>query len=185
MKIKNFKKGKAGEQKIIDEIQRETSKASYSKIIRNVKINKNDNSTEIDIILLTAFGIFVIESKNYGSYLVLGKEEDNKWKYYYRNKKYSQNYNPIIQNEIHIDFLMNYLNLSNYIFKSYIVFSNNVNISKLDVSQKEAKVINVKDLEKSLIDDMYKSDIVLSHEEIDKIYIKLKYYCNHLDDDIF
>lgn len=169
-----IKKGIDGENNIcnlIEEIK------IYHKVIRNVYIYNGDEKTEIDIILITCFGIFIIESKNHNG-LIVGNEEDKIWKHYYSKTDIYDTYNYINQNNRHIKFLSEYLKKNINDFKSYIVFSENTSFS-IKSNPENVKILNINQLIGSLIDDMHKSDIIYSHEEIDKIYINLKYYCEH------
>lgn len=90
--------------------------------------------------------------------------------------------NPINQNNYHIDMISKDININKDIFRTYIIFSDNIKIPKnlkMNDSKEKIKVINNKDLIKELINDMKNNDISISHEEIDKYYIELKYYRNH------
>lgn len=90
---------------------------------------KDENGThQIDHLVLSEFGIFVIEMKNYYG-LIKGKEFDNKWcQYLGKNKSYF--INPIHQNYGHIKSLSNLLKLDDKYFISVICFSNQ---AKIDV----------------------------------------------------
>lgn len=181
---KKLKKGKSGEEKIINNIKNNFD--IYFKIINNTEIEINNKKTEIDIILILSTGIYIIESKNFSGFIE-GKINDNKWiQKFYNNKTKSFSIytfmNPINQNNYHIDMISKDMNINKDIFRSYIIFSDNIKIPKnlkMNDSKKKIKVINNKDLIKELINDMKNNDISISHEEIDKYYIELKYYRNH------
>lgn len=172
----NVEKGKIGEDYICYLIEKNID--IYYKIIRNVYIPIDGKKTEIDILFITSFGIFVIESKNYNG-SIYGSEEDFKWTEYFTDNKKYQIPNPIKQNNHHIKFLSEYLNKDLNDFKSYIVFGNNSTLSKLIYNHVKTHITKTKSLIAYLIDDMHNSEIKYSHEEIDKIYIDLKYYCEH------
>lgn len=87
--------------------------------------------------------------------------------------------NPIKQNNYHIQFLSDYLKKDKSNFKSYIVFGKDTIIKKLKYNHLNTTIANSNYLIEYLRDDMHHSDIIYSHEEIDKIYIDLKYYCEH------
>lgn len=75
------------------------------KILRNVYIQKkNGKSTEIDMLAVNKKGIFVIESKNYGGY-IYGKEEDKNWTQVLNKNAKNKFYNPVLQNNTHIESL--------------------------------------------------------------------------------
>lgn len=172
----NIIKGIVGEELICNEIEKNLD--IYYKIIRNVYIYKDDNKTEIDIILITTTGIFVIESKNYNGY-IYGEEKDYNWTQFIKKGTTYQRMNPIRQNNYHIKFLSQYLNKPEDDFKSYVVFSDNAKLSKINYNHKKSRVINTKHLILYLINDIHDSNIIYTHEEIDKIYIDLKYYNEH------
>lgn len=174
----NLRKGAIGENIICNLINSNID--IYYKIVRNVYIKNEDKYTEIDIILITSFGIFIIESKNYNGSVIYGKEEDFNWtEFFIRGRKSFRINNPIKQNQYHINFISKYLNKSLDYFKSYIVFGKNIDVSKIQYDKSKNKIINASQVVEHLIDDMHNSDIIFSHEEIDKIYIDLKYYCQH------
>jgi len=153
----------------------------YHKIVRNVYIINENKKTEIDIIFITTCGLFIIESKNFKGN-IYGYDYNEKWLQYINNKRYNFN-NPIIQNDYHINFLCDKLKLAKKeYFKSYIVFGENAKLKSINITKyKDVKVINTSSLIENIFTDMHKSPIVLSHEEIDKIYIELQYYCSHLN----
>lgn len=89
------------------------------KNINNIMLCKNNGkTTQVDHIVVSPYGIFVIETKNYKGYIT-GSEYGAKWT---ENKKYSFQ-NPIRQNYGHIKALSELLNLPEDIFISIIVFS--------------------------------------------------------------
>lgn len=176
----NIEKGRIGEQIIEDNINKNID--IYHKIIRNVILNKKKKETEVDIILITCTGIFVIESKNFNGY-IFGNDKHKKWTQVLSKENHNTFANPITQNEYHIDFIANNLKLDRSYFHSYIVFGDNSKLQNIIIDkdkQYNIKVINNKDLIENLFLDIHKDDIKLSHEQIDKIYIDLKYFYSHL-----
>lgn len=95
-------------------------------ILNDIMIKDERGTHQIDHLVLSEFGIFVIEMKNYCG-LIKGKEYDNKWCQYLGKAK---NYfiNPIHQNYGHIKSLSNLLNLDDKYFISIICFSNQAKI---------------------------------------------------------
>lgn len=166
----NIEKGLIGENTINNELK---NIDIYKKIVRNIKIPTEKTDTEIDLILITMSGIFVIESKNY--YGIISRSKNDKWYQIFKNKiKYR--YSPIRQNDHHIKYLTNYLHLSEDYFNSYIIFNEKNNITNnCYIKNEKLKVLKSNQLFKEVIYDIKQLPIVLSHEEIDKIYIELKY----------
>lgn len=93
-----------------------------SYIMQNLYIPNGDHTTEIDLVLLHEKGIFVIESKDYSGW-IFGSQNANYWLQTFRSGKKCKFYNPIRQNETHIEALSKLLKLSeDNRPKSYIVF---------------------------------------------------------------
>ena len=97
--------GKAGE----DWVNKEIKKLPCDKymIINDVMIESDNNTHQIDHIIVSPYGIFVIETKQYNGYIT-GSEYDKKW---IQNRKYYLN-NPIHQNYGHVKCLEEVLNLT-------------------------------------------------------------------------
>ena len=167
-------KGMIGEELIVKEIEKLDI---YHKIVQNVYIDIDNKKTEIDIILITCVGVFVIESKNFNG-IIYGKQNDINWTQFLNYENKNQFKNPINQNEYHIKFLSKYLKKDISIFYSYIIFGNDANINKV-ITDDDIKVIKLYQLLKYITEDIHNNDICLSNEEIDKIYIDLKYYKDH------
>lgn len=97
-------------------------------VLNDIMIKDEKGTHQIDHLVISEFGIFVIEMKNYYG-LIKGKEYDNKWcQYLGKNKSYF--INPIHQNFGHIKSLSNLLKLDDKCFVSIICFSNQ---AKVDV----------------------------------------------------
>lgn len=174
----DIQKGKIGEEVIVNALEKIDI---YHKIVRNVYITNDSRKTEIDIIYITTCGLFVIESKNFSGN-IYGYDYDENWIQYFNQYKKYEFSNPILQNNYHIDFLCNKLNLAKKeYFKSYVIFGENARLKTINITKYfNTKVINVRNLYENIINDMHNSTILLSHEEIDKIYLELEYYCMHL-----
>lgn len=112
-------KGAFGEFKINLFLSFFLSKQQYH-LIKNVTLPTENGTTQIDHILVSKFGIFVIETKNMKGW-IFGNPDKKQWtqKIY----KYSNTFqNPIHQNYKHIKTLESHLNIhQDYLF-SIIVF---------------------------------------------------------------
>lgn len=93
-------KGNAGEKRV-GRILRTLNDKEY-RVINDITIrNKDENTTQIDHVVVSIYGIFVIETKDYKGQ-IYGKEDDYKWvQFFNRNSKFPF-LNPIIQNQGHI-----------------------------------------------------------------------------------
>ena len=77
--------------------------SEYS-VYNNVLIKAGDNSCQIDHLVVSRYGIFVIETKDYRGAIYGGINGDY-WTQYLRSKPYSF-YNPIKQNAAHVNALL-------------------------------------------------------------------------------
>lgn len=95
-------------------------------VLNDIMIKDDKGTHQIDHLVLSKFGIFVIEMKNYYG-LIKGKDFDNKWcQYLGKNRSYF--INPIHQNYGHIKALSKLLKLDDKYFISVICFSNQANV---------------------------------------------------------
>ena len=96
------------------------------KVLNNIMLEDNHGTHQIDHIVISNYGIFVIEMKNFYG-LITGKEHEDYWIQHFGKKKFKFK-NPIYQNYGHIKSLENILNLDNKYFISIICFSNQVKL---------------------------------------------------------
>lgn len=73
-------------------------------ILNNLMFRNGSCSTQIDHLVISIYGIFVIETKNYKGW-IYGNSNRDYWTQNIWGNKYSL-YNPIFQNKNHINFLM-------------------------------------------------------------------------------
>lgn len=177
----NMEKGRIGEEIIADNINNNIK--IYHKIIKNVILENEDEKTEVDIILITYAGIFVIESKNFKGY-IFGNSNHKKWTQVISKEEHNQFFNPIMQNKYHIDFISERLNLDKSYFHSYVVFGDNAKLQNITIDDSKTdyklRVINNDDLIENILLDLHNNDIIISHEQIDKMFIDLNYFYSHL-----
>lgn len=139
----------------------------YKQLIRDVVIEYNDKKTQIDNILITSKGIYVIENKNYSGIIMTG---NSKWiQVLGENKSIIDN--PFDQNEYHIDLLSKKMNIDKDKFKTYIVMGYDTKIQ----NKMNNHVINIQDLVDTILLDMFNSKDIYSHEDVDNIYLKIIY----------
>lgn len=93
------------------------------KVINDVIIKNNGYTSQIDHIVVSIYGIFVIETKNYTG-LITGYENSKNWVQNIYGNKYRL-YNPIKQNKGHILALKNGLYIIEDNFIPIIAFSDN------------------------------------------------------------
>lgn len=120
-------------------------------VLNDILIQFNNGTSQIDHIVISKFGIFVIETKNYFG-LIIGDEYKDKWTQHLGKNKYYFN-NPIHQNYGHIKSLEILLNLENSKFISIICISNQANLKVK--SKNVVQLDNINQLIKS-----YKEEIL-------------------------
>ena len=92
------------------------------KVINDIILNTNRGSSQIDHIVISVYGIFVIETKNYKGWII-GNEYDDYWRQviYKRKEKLR---NPIKQNYGHIMAVKEKLEIDNEVpIESIITFT--------------------------------------------------------------
>jgi len=100
-------KGRAGERAFWMALTKEIG-VPEEQILRNVYIPiGGDKTSEIDLLVVSKKGIFVMECKNYGGN-IYGDARRKRWIQYVGNKK-SYFYNPLMQNRVHCENLRKYL----------------------------------------------------------------------------
>lgn len=117
-------KGKLGEAEVARRLSY-LPKNEY-RLINNVLLKTDRGSVQIDHIVVSIYGIFVIETKNYKGW-IYGSENSEKWTQYLYKKEYSF-HNPISQNYSHIVALKKILRMDEHKFISIVVFSSNSNL---------------------------------------------------------
>lgn len=132
-------KGLIGE-KSISSILYLLDKSKYS-VINNIVLKRDTKTSQIDHVVISDFGIFVIETKNYKGWIV-GNEKSEHWTQVLFKRK-QRFYNPINQNLGHIKVLKTYL--SKYPSINYIPIV--VFLSKSDIKVKTTHdIINSRQL---------------------------------------
>ena len=118
-------KGIVGE-KTISSILLLLDKTEY-KVINNIVLKSGAVTTQIDHLIISDFGIFVIETKNFKGW-IFGGENSEYWQQVIFKSKIKF-YNPIRQNHRHINALKTCLKeYPNLKYKSIIVFSTRATI---------------------------------------------------------
>jgi uncharacterized paraquat-inducible protein A len=156
-------KGIIGE-KTVSSILNLLDKSNY-KIINNILLKTGEVTSQIDHVVISSFGVFVIETKNYKGWII-GYENSKYWTqviYKYKTKFY----NPIRQNSGHIRALKSCLKeYSDLEYKSIIVFSTKAEV-KIDT---KIDVVNVYSLIRTIKNY---STVNLSEIDKDSIFQKI------------
>lgn len=165
-------KGKRGEYATSTYLEKIETEDKY--LLFNSYIPKRKNeASEIDIILLTRKGIFVIENKNYSGW-IFGDEERTKWCETFKSSK-NFFYNPILQNRTHIKYLRKFIGEERKIpYISVITFNNHADLRDITVKSQDTFVIYSAQLTKKINDILKTLPEVLSKEEAESIYHSIK-----------
>ncbi len=133
--------GYLGEKKISSILSR-LPKEDY-KVIDNLLIKSATRTLQIDHVVVSRYGIFVIETKNYTGWIT-GTDYSEYWTKNMYGNKYKF-YNPIKQNKGHIFALSKQLGIKIDKFISVVVFLNNADL-KINTSQNVIYAHQVNDL---------------------------------------
>lgn len=116
-------KGKLGEIYVSRGLRKKLPSDQYN-VINNVTLPLDDGgTTQVDHIVISPFGVFVIETKNMKGW-IFGNEKQAKWTQTIYRSKYSFQ-NPLRQNYKHTQTLAHLLNIPAEYFHSVIIFTNN------------------------------------------------------------
>lgn len=132
-------------------------------VINDLLIPSKKGTSQIDHIVISQSGIFVIETKNYSG-VIYGNRDSEKWTKVSHGRNYKF-YNPIRQNESHISSLMDILNIGRNIFIPIVVFTTRADLNiESDLTD---TIITFTDRLKNKI--LSFSDCFLSEQEIEQI----------------
>lgn len=177
----SFAYGEKGEEQIkqmLDRLDINEGRCLYNLFVEK----RSGRYSEIDAVVISKAGIFVIESK-YFSGKIIGRINYEKWRHVRRNGEVEMVFNPISQNSVHLKALKDYLNLDEDDFKSYVVFSNQCSIANVPKNGDNFRVLNTNDLLYLLKKDMRESVQRFSEYDVDDIYDKLL-DCTNVDEEI-
>ena len=132
-------------------------------VLHDILLPYKNRTTQIDHIVISVYGIFVIETKNMSG-LIVGSEKSAKWSQILYKSKESM-MNPINQNKLHINAISLILekNISDKIIHNFVVFPNETTL-KLEV---ETQVLKYDELIKTVRTYDKK---VYNQKEISEIY---------------
>lgn len=122
-------------------------------------------TAQIDHILFSKYGIFVIETKNLSG-LLFGNDTAYYWSQNIYGDKYKV-YNPVLQNKKHVELISNILGINEHIHNVVVLIQNNN--KKLNSTH----VIRSLDLLNYL--DSFKNGVFID-QEVSGFYEKINYY---------
>jgi RNase P subunit RPR2 len=160
--IKIFKpriKGFFGEKSIAFFLSRLDS--NKYKVINNLMINVNGKTVQIDNLIISNFGIFVIETKNYKGFITGNKYNDYWTQTIYKYKE--KFYNPIKQNYGHTQALKTILKeFQNIVYYPIVVFTTEADLkvtADTDVVYDTHLIRTIKKYQKENISDVTRDKI--------------------------
>lgn len=138
------------------------------RVIHDIKLKNmggSTSTTQIDHIVISTYGIFVIETKAYKG-KIYGKEKSQTWTQYLSNQK-NNFMNPIFQNYAHIRAIESILEDSypEMTYHSIIAFSGEANIDSIEVTK--AKVCKIRYVSEAIKD--LSTEEVIGKEDIGRI----------------
>lgn len=148
--INTQNKGEIGENRIANKLANYNYNAS---ILRNLYINNNNNTCEVDIVYIHPSALFIIENKNYSGW-IYGNEKQQYWTQTFPNGKKYKFYNPIKQNETHKKAIIetlnkNGINTNTFPIYSLIIFDKN-NLKKVTYDNTKSIITTEDDLYNTL-----------------------------------
>ena len=95
-------------------------------VLNDVLLPAGASTNQLDHIVVSVYGIFVIETKNYSGKLYGGKSSD-KWTQYLGGQQYEL-YNPILQNRGHVHAVSTFLRIDSRYLIPLVVFTGSAEI---------------------------------------------------------
>lgn len=138
-------------------------------IFHDLYIKKwNGNYSQIDLVVITQVGVIVVEVKHFSGW-IYGVGNREKWVQVFNyGKEKHQFYNPIFQNEKHIQSLKNQLNpMNNIPFYSLVVFYGRCKLKKISNIPETIKIVyshEVIQVINSLLQNPYSSKLIDTNE---------------------
>lgn len=130
-------------------------------VIDDLTIPTRNSTTQIDHVVVSVYGIFVIETKNYTGW-IYGSNNTKKWKQCFPSKS-NYFYNPVKQNWAHIYALSDLLKIDKYAFKPVVAFSDEATLKVTS----STPVINMSQLRSHILS--YTKG-VFSAKQVEEIY---------------
>lgn len=125
------KKGQAGEQEV-GRILARLPRQEYI-VLNDVLLPAQRGTTQIDHVVVSIYGIFVIESKNYTG-KIYGTHDSEKWSQYINGEEYHFR-NPIKQNIGHVMAVKRLVNLPGEYIIPLVVFTGSATLKVLDCEE--------------------------------------------------
>ncbi|MEJ2298469.1 MAG: nuclease-related domain-containing protein, partial [Woeseiaceae bacterium] len=112
-------RGARGERRVATTLRRQLSDDQYD-LFHDITLDSSRGPTQIDHIVVSRYGVFVIETKNYSGW-IFGDAASRHWTQVLYRKKY-RFMNPLRQNYKHVEAVKSLLGLSDQFIFSVVVF---------------------------------------------------------------
>ncbi|MBQ9545365.1 MAG: NERD domain-containing protein [Clostridia bacterium] len=168
-------KGRLGEYLIYNYLR--SLEKNGARFLFNIYLPKTcEETTEIDVLLIHKYGVFVFESKNYSGW-IFGSETQKNWTQCLpmgkgRSSQKEHFLNPIFQNKLHISALKQVIGETVPVY-SIIVFSERCTLKNISVSDPTVRVINRNQLYDAIRFLSLDNAAELSQADIDSVYNSL------------
>ena len=166
-RIKSYIIGRLGEYRVAKQLKK-LNKKKY-KVLNNVLLKTKRGTVEIDHIIVSNKGVYVIETKNRKG-IIYGAENWDYWtqKLYTKEHKF---YSPIKQNKAHIDALRSILKKHQLRYYSIIVFIKTANIKKVN-----SMTITITDDELLKTLKRHRSDCYINEHQLNSVLNTINKY---------
>lgn len=133
--------------------------------VNNVTIPTSNGTTQIDHIIVSRYGVFVIETKNMEGW-IFGSESQPKWTQSFRKTRF-QFQNPLHQNYRHIKSLEEFLGLPAPMFHSVVAFVGETCELKTKLPENVVRYSPFGYIKS-------KTDVLLSDEQVESVVASIK-----------
>lgn len=135
------------------------------KVINDLFISYNGKTTQIDHIVISKYGIFVIETKQYNGFIT-GDKYDKYWVRHLGKKKYNYE-NPIRQNYGHVKVISEVTNITEKYIHNLVCISST---AKLKIKH-NGELVNCYTINDSI--KSYKEEVINNYNEIYELLMNL------------
>lgn len=145
-------------------------------ILPNLYLPKsNGETTEIDLVMVTESGLYVVESKNFRGW-IFGSEQQRFWTQTLPGGRKEKFFNPIWQNQGHIQALKQILEFSDErCCHSYVVFGGGATLKKIILTGHQ-RVMTLYQLKRTLLKDLRDHPVCFSEDQLAEIVRTLSSY---------
>lgn len=142
-----------------------------TKIVKEYSKKKGrfKSSTQIDHLVVSRYGIFVIETKNHGGHII-GNAMDENWVQAWDNGKMSTFYNPLRQNCKHAEYISRMFNIMPSAIVQAVVFTSTC----CDLSMVRNLVYNPPAFVDMVMRKYYRRQVIFTQDEVDYIVQAIK-----------